>query len=68
MPRPTAVYDANVLYPAVLRDLLLWLAFLGVVRARWTDEIQEEWIRNLADEANPKRTRAALHRVRAAGE
>jgi predicted nucleic acid-binding protein len=64
MPRPTAVYDANVLYSAMLRDLLMWLAFLGVVRARWTDEIHEEWIRNLADEANPKRTRAALCRVR----
>jgi hypothetical protein len=64
MARPTAVYDANVLYPAVLRDLLMWLAFLGVVRARWTDEIHEEWIRNLVDEANPKRTRAVLHKVR----
>src|SRR4051812_43481660 len=64
MPRPTAVYDANVPYPAVLRDLLMWLAFLGVVRARWTDEIHKEWIRNLVDEANPKRTLAVLHKVR----
>jgi hypothetical protein len=58
------IYDANVLYPAPLRDLLMWLAFLGVVRGRWTDEIQEEWVRNLADETNPKRTRKVLEKVR----
>lgn len=44
------VYDANVLYPAPLRDLLMRLALEDVFLARWTDEIHEEWIRNvLAD-------------------
>ncbi|MFC0666564.1 putative toxin-antitoxin system toxin component, PIN family [Azotobacter chroococcum] len=43
----TAVYDANVLYPAPLRDLLMRLALTGVYRARWTTEIHEEWKRNL---------------------
>jgi predicted nucleic acid-binding protein len=45
--RYTAVLDACVLYPAPLRDLLLSLASEGVFGARWTLEIQDEWIRNL---------------------
>lgn len=39
--------DACVLYPAPLRDFLLELAGNGIFRARWTDRIHEEWIRNL---------------------
>jgi predicted nucleic acid-binding protein len=42
-----AVYDACVLYPAPLRDLLVRLGQTGLFRARWTDRIHEEWIRNL---------------------
>ena len=38
-----AVYDACVLYPAPLRDLLLRLGASGLFRARWTDRINEEW-------------------------
>ncbi len=46
----TAVYDANVLYPAPLRDLFIRLAHAGLVRARWTEAIHDEWVRNvLAD-------------------
>ncbi|UTY57001.1 putative toxin-antitoxin system toxin component, PIN family [Massilia sp. erpn] len=45
--RYTAVLDACVLYPAPLRDLLLSLASEGVFRARWTDQINQEWTRNL---------------------
>lgn len=43
----TAVYDANVLYPAPLRDFLMHLALTGVYRARWSEQIHEEWKRNL---------------------
>ena len=43
----TAVYDACVLYPAPLRDFLMWLALSGRFRARWTQEIHREWKRNL---------------------
>ncbi|MBV6823651.1 PIN domain-containing protein [Pseudomonas sp. PD9R] len=43
----TAVYDACVLYPAPLRDFLMWLALSGCFRARWTLEIHNEWKRNL---------------------
>lgn len=43
----TVVYDACVLYPAPLRDFLMWLALSGRFRARWTLEIHNEWKRNL---------------------
>lgn len=43
----TVIYDACVLYPAPLRDLLMWLALRDVFRARWTDQIHEEWIRSV---------------------
>ena len=45
---PVAVYDACVLYPFHLRNVLIQCAFDGLVEARWTDEIHDEWIRNLA--------------------
>ncbi|MDQ3062390.1 MAG: PIN domain-containing protein [Acidobacteriota bacterium] len=43
----TAVLDSCVLYPAPLRDFLMHLALLDLFRARWTEEIHEEWIRNV---------------------
>lgn len=58
----TAVFDACVLYPAPLRDFLMWLALSGRFRARWTDLIHDEWVRNLLknrpelDPANLQRT------------
>lgn len=45
----TALYDACVLYPAPLRDLLMRLALSDLFRARWTDEIHDEWIRNVLE-------------------
>lgn len=47
MSQFTVVYDANVFYPAPLRDLLLRLAAARLFRARWTAQIREEWVRNL---------------------
>ncbi|MBB4189580.1 putative nucleic acid-binding protein [Sinorhizobium terangae] len=44
---PIAVYDACVLYPFHLRNVLIQCAFDGLVDARWTDDIHDEWIRNL---------------------
>lgn len=46
-PVQTAVLDANVLYPAHLRDVLLWLAVGGFYRPQWSDRIHDEWTRNL---------------------
>ncbi|MDQ5769470.1 PIN domain-containing protein [Thiothrix subterranea] len=55
----TVLYDACVLYPAPLRDLLVRLARTGTFRARWTHYIHEEWIRN-ALRKNPHLTRERL--------
>ena len=41
------VYDANVLYPSTLRDLLIRIAQAGLVQARWTDQILDEVFRNI---------------------
>lgn len=43
----TAVYDACVLYPAPLRDFLIWLGLSGRFRARWSTQIHDEWKRSL---------------------
>lgn len=43
----TVLYDANVLYPAPLRDFLIQLAISDLFQARWTKKIHEEWTRNL---------------------
>ena len=41
---PVAVYDACVLYPFHLRNILIQCAVDRLVDARWTDEIHDEWI------------------------
>ena len=46
----TAVYDANILYPAPLRDLFIRLAQSGLVQAKWTDAIHDEWMRNVLND------------------
>ncbi len=51
----TVVYDANVLYPSMLREILIRLAGTGIFQARWTDQILDEVFRNL--QANPSRSR-----------
>src|SRR5579863_5685090 len=41
------LYDACVLYPAPLRDLLMHLALTDLYRAKWSNEIHEEWISSI---------------------
>ncbi len=43
-----AVFDACILYPFHLRNILVQTATDRLVAARWTDEIHDEWVRNLA--------------------
>ncbi len=52
----TVLYDACVLYPAPLRDLLLRVAITGLVRAKWTDAILDECFEAISKQrpdANP---------------
>ena len=43
------IYDACVLYPAPLRDLLIRVARSGLVRARWSETILDECFRNILE-------------------
>ena len=66
--RFVVVLDACVLYPAPLRDLLLRLATTGLFAAKWTDEIHDEWTRNLVRkrpeiEEQIKRTRRLMDKA-----
>ena len=63
MSQHRALLDANVLYPAPLRDILLQLAVMDVFQAKWTAEIHREWIEALLRN-DPQRDRAALERTR----
>ena len=58
-----ALLDANVLYPAPMRDLLLQLVVSNLFRARWSADIHREWIDALSRN-EPHRDRAALERTR----
>jgi hypothetical protein len=44
---PVYVLDACVLYPVVIRDLLLTLATLDAFEPRWTEAILDEMARNV---------------------
>ena len=41
------IFDACVLYPFHLRNIVVQIAVDHLVDARWTYEIHHEWIRNL---------------------
>src|SRR6516165_9159728 len=45
---PVVVFDACILYPFHLRNIVVQAAVDRLVGARWTDEIHDEWTRNLA--------------------
>ncbi len=59
---PIVVLDACVLYPAAQRDLLMWLVVEGAIRAHWTNQIHNEWIRNVERDFGV--ARSVLKRVR----
>ncbi len=54
-----AVLDACVIYPPMLRDILMWLAAAGVYEPRWTEEIHGEWMRNFHED----RPEIPVHRI-----
>jgi predicted nucleic acid-binding protein len=47
--RFVVVLDANVLFPFRKRDVLLSFYAAGMFRARWSQEILDEWVRNLLE-------------------
>lgn len=59
----TVILDAWVLYPAPLRDFLLERSASNLFRAKWTDAIHDEWIRNLLKN-RPDLTAERLSRTR----
>jgi predicted nucleic acid-binding protein len=59
----TALLDANVLYSAPLRDLLLRLAVTDLFRAKWSADIHAEWMSSLAA-ARPDIPRVRLDSLR----
>lgn len=63
MSQYTVLFDANVLYPAPMRDALMQLAVTDLFKAKWTADIHREWIHALLRN-EPHRERAALERTR----
>jgi predicted nucleic acid-binding protein len=60
---PTAFLDASVIYPAGIRNLLMYMQLAGTFRATWSDTVHEEWITALLRK-RPHLTRAQLERTR----
>ncbi len=63
MSHYTALLDANVLYPAPMRDVLMQLAVTDLFKAKWSEDIHREWIDALMRK-EPHPDRAALERTR----
>jgi hypothetical protein len=62
------IYDANVLYPSTLRDVLIRLAQTGLVQAKWTETILDETFRSLHTKRPDLARVSEDHGVRAATE
>jgi len=65
MTRIVALLDANVLYPAPMRDLLIQLGTRETYAPRWTNEIHREWIDALL-RTQPQRDPQRLELTRSA--
>ncbi len=59
----SVLLDANILYPAPVRDVSLQLAADDPVRAKWSADIHQEWINALLRN-EPHRHPTALERTR----
>ena len=57
--RYTALLDANVLYSVAIADALMEVAATGIYAAKWSKEIDDEWVGNLAK--NKKRPEVDFH-------
>ncbi len=63
MSHYTALLDANVLYPALMRDVFMQLALTDIFKAKWSKDIHREWIAALTRN-EPHRDIAVLERTR----
>ncbi len=61
--RPWAFLDASVLYPALLRNILIRLAIDDLYRAFWSQHVQNEWTQALFRD-RPNLPRAPIERTR----
>jgi len=61
--RPWAFLDASVLYPALLRNILMRLAIDDLYRAFWSQRIQDEWTQAILRD-RPHLPRAQIERTR----
>jgi predicted nucleic acid-binding protein len=59
----TALFDANALYGATVRSLIVTLAQTDLFRARWTHDIHSEWM-NALRQKKPDIDQAKLDNVR----
>lgn len=69
MPRRVALLDANVLYPARIRDLLIRLDISGLYQARWSEQILDECFRKIVEnrpDLSPERLATTRLRMNAA--
>lgn len=49
-----AVLDTNVIYPVIIRDLLLWLAHYDLYTPKWSEDVVVEWQRVMERKDVPK--------------
>lgn len=64
MSQYMVLFDANVLYPAPMRDALMQLAVTDHFKAKWTADIHREWIDALLrNEPHRERTRDLMDRA-----
>lgn len=59
----SVVYDACVLHPAGLRDLLIRLAVTGLFRAHWSNDILDEMVHSI-EKRRPDLAAGSLDRTR----
>jgi predicted nucleic acid-binding protein len=64
MARFTVILDACVLYPAPIRDYLMWLALEDIFSAKWTDMIHDEWTNALLRKPDCPYSKEQLDRTR----
>lgn len=57
------LFDSSVFYSAPVRDLFIELAATDIYRAKWTEQIHEEWIENLLRK-RPDLKRSSLEKTK----